>query len=159
MANQNATCAAARATTPQSSLKGNQQDGELRVLRSVYNDGLTLTLAIADTITWGYLPKGAVVVGGYLTYTAGTAACTANLGDVQSAARYLAATAINAAGTTSLQPPASIALGAVAGGGYEVAAPGPGLTTDDSAIISTIAGAGSPATQRIVLVLYYAANN
>lgn len=157
MANQNASCAAARATTPQVYLKGNQQDGEYRLMRSVYNDGLTLTLAIADTITWGFLPKGAVIVGGYLACTAGTAAATANLGDVQSAARYLAATAINAALNTSLSPPVNIGLGI--SGGYEVAAPNPGATTDDSAIISTIAGAGSPATQRIVLVLQYTANN
>jgi hypothetical protein len=111
MATQNASLSAARANTPQALLKGNQQDGELRIFRSVYNDGLTLTLAIADIISWGYLPKGALIVGGYLTYTAGTASCTANLGDLQSAARYLAATAINAAGTTSIQPPVNIGLG------------------------------------------------
>lgn len=157
MATQNATLSAARANTPQGLLKGNQQDGELRIFRSVYNDGLTLTLSIADIISWGYLPKGAVIVGGYLTYTAGTASCTINLGDVQSAARYLAATAINAAGTTSIQPPVNIA--SAASGGYEVAAPGPGLTTDDSELRSVVAGAGSPATQRIVLVAFYVANN
>lgn len=157
MATQNATLSAARANTPQGLLRGNQQDGELRIFRSVYNDGLTLTLAIADVISWGYLPKGGCIVGGYLTYTAGTAACTINLGDVQSAARYLAATAINAAGNTAVQPPVNIGLGI--SGGYEVAAPGPGLTTDDSEIRSVVAGAGSPATQRIVLVLFYVANN
>jgi hypothetical protein len=157
MATQNASLSAARATIPQSLLKGNQQDGELRVFRSVYNDGLTLTLSIADVISWGYLPKGGVIIGGYMTYTAGTASCTANVGDLQSAARYLAATAINAAGVTSLQPPVNITNAAT--GGYEVATPAPGLSTDDSEIRSVIAGAGSPATQRIVLVLFYVANN
>lgn len=157
MATVTASLATARATIPQSLVKGNQQDGELRIFRSVYNDALTGTLSIADVISWGYLPKGAVIVGGYLTYTAGTAACTANLGDLQSAARYLAATAINAAGTTSLQPPVNIA--SAVGTGYEIATPGPGLSTDDSEIRSVIAGAGSPATQRIVLMLFYVANN
>jgi hypothetical protein len=157
MATQNASLSAARANTPQALLRGNQQDGELRIFRSVYNDGLTLTLSIADIISWGYLPKGALIVGGYLTYTAGTASCTANLGDLQSAARYLAATAINAAGTTSIQPPVNIA--SAVSGGYEVATPAPGLSTDDSEIRSVIAGAGSPATQRIVLVAFYVANN
>lgn len=157
MANFQASCAAGRAATPQSYLKGNQQDGELRILRSVWNDALAATLAIADVIQWGYLPKGAVAIGGYLTYTAGTAACTINLGDVQLATRYLAATAINAAGVTSLQPPLNMTNAAVAG--YEVAAANPGATTDDSEVRSVVAGAGSPATQRIVLVLFYVANN
>jgi hypothetical protein len=157
MANQNASCAAGRAATPQSYLKGNQQDGELRCMRSVYNDGLTLTLAIADTITWGILPKGAVIIGGYLHFTTGTAACTINLGDTVLATRYLAATAINAAGSASLQPPLNMIN--AASGGYEVAAPLFGATTDDATILSVVAGAGSPATQRIVLVLFYVANN
>lgn len=157
MATFTASLATSRAATPQVLNKGNQQDGELRIFRSVWNDTLTQTLNIADVISWGYLPKGAVVVGGYFAVTAGTAAATANLGDLQLATRYLAATAINAALNTPVQPPLNIGLGA--SGGYEVAAPGPGLTTDDSEIRSVIAGAGSPATQRMVLVLFYVANN
>lgn len=157
MATVQASCAAGRAATPQSYLKGNQQDGELRVMRSVYNDALTGTLSIADIVQWGYLPKGAVAIGGYLTYTAGTASCTINLGDVLLATRYLAATSIAGAGTTSLQPALNIA--SAASGGYEVAAPNPGATTDDSEIRSVVAGAGSPATQRVVLMLFYVANN
>jgi hypothetical protein len=157
MATQNASLAANRALTPQTLNKGNQQDGELRVFRSVYNDGLTLTLAIADIISWGYLPKTAVVIGGYLSCTAGTASCTINLGDLQSAARYLAATSVAAAANTPIQPPVNIGLGISAG--YEIATPAPGISTDDSEIRSVVAGAGSPATQRIVLVLFYVANN
>jgi hypothetical protein len=157
MATVQASGAAGRAATPQSYLRGNQQDGELRILRSVWNDGLTATLSIADVVQWGYLPKGSVLVGGYLTYTAGTASCTINVGDVQLATRYLAATAINAAGTTSLQPPLNLVSAASAG--YEVAAANPGATTDDSEVRSVVAGAGSPATQRIVLMLFYVANN
>lgn len=157
MATGNASLAINRAATPQALNKGNQQDGELRIFRSVWNDGLTLTLNIADVISWGFLPKGAVVVGGYMACTAGTAAATANLGDLQLATRYLAATAINAALNTPVQPPLNIGLGLSAG--YEVAAPNPGAATDDSEIRSVIAGAGSPATQRIVLVLFYVTNS
>ena len=157
MATFTASLAANRANTPQLLNKGNQQDGEVKVFRSVWNDALTATLAIADVISWGFLPKGAVIVGGYMAYTAGTAACTINLGDLQSAARYLAATAINAAANTPVQPPVNIGLGI--SGGYEVAAPNPGASTDDSEIRSVVAGAGSPATQRIVLVLFYVTNN
>lgn len=153
----NASLATNRAATPQAYNKGNQQDGELRIFRSVWNDALTQALNIADVISWGFLPKGAVIVGGYLSYTAGTAACTINLGDPQSAARYLAATAVNAAGNTPVQPPVNIGLGI--SGGYEIAAPSPGSATDDSEVRSVVAGAGSPATQRIVLVLFYVANN
>jgi hypothetical protein len=157
MATGNASLSANRALTPQTLNKGNQQDGELRIFRSVWNDGLTLTLAIADVISWGFLPKTAVVVGGYLACTAGTAACTINLGDLQLATRYLAATAINAAANVAVQPSLNIGLGLSAG--YEVATPAPGLSTDDSEVRSVVAGAGSPATQRIVLVLFYVANN
>lgn len=149
----NASLATSRAAIPQVLTKGNQQDGRLRIFRSVWNDALTQALAIADVISWGYLPKGAVIVGGYLAYTAGTASATANLGDLQSAARYLAATAITSAANTAVQPPVNIGLGI--SGGYEVATPNPGQTNDDSEIRSVIAGAGSPATQRIVLVLFY----
>lgn len=157
MATFNASLSANRANIPQLLSKGNACDGELRIFRSVWNDALTATLAIADVISWGYLPKGALVVGGYMACTAGTAAATANLGDLQLATRYLAATAINAALNTAVQPPLNIGLGV--GTGYEVATPNPGGTTDDSEIRSVIAGAGSPATQRIVLVLFYVTNN
>jgi len=157
MVTKTASLATSRAATPQTLTAGNQQDGELRIFRSVWNNGLTETLAIADVISWGYLPKGAVVVGGYMACTAGTAAATANLGDLQLATRYLAATAINAALNTQIGPPVNIGLGL--SGGYEVATPNPGQTNDDSEVRSVIAGAGSPATQRIVLVLFYVCNN
>lgn len=157
MATQNASISANRALIPQALNKGNALDGELRIFRSIYNDGLTLTLSIADIISWGYLPKGAVIVHGYLACTAGTASCTINLGDLQSAARYLAATSIAAAANTPIGPPLNIGLGL--SGGYEIATPNPGGSTDDSEIRSVVAGAGSPATQRIVLVLFYVTNN
>lgn len=156
MANFQANVAANRAATPQVLSKGNQQDAELRILRSTYTAPAAAPPQIADVIQWGYLPKGAVIVGGYLNYAAGTAACTINLGDPQSAARYLAATAINAAGNTPVQPPVLATNG---GPQYEVATPNPGAATDDSEIRSVVAGAAIAVNQVINLVLFYVTNN
>lgn len=151
-----ATCAAGRATVPQSYLKGNQQDGEMRVMRSTYTAPAASPPQIADVLQWGYLPKGAVVLQFYLSYGAAGAGCTINLGDVQSAARYLAATSIAAAGNTGPSIPANQGSG---GAAYEVAAPGPGLTTDDSEIRSVVAGAAIAVNTVVNLVLTYVANN
>jgi hypothetical protein len=156
MANFQATLAANRAALPQVLNKGNQQDGELRIFRSTYTAPAAGMPQIGDVIQWGYLPRGAVVVGGYMNYGAGTAACTINLGDPQSATRYLAATAINAAGNTPVQPPAAATNG---GPQYEVVNPNPGASTDDSEVRSVVAGAQIAAGQVINLVLFYAANN
>jgi hypothetical protein len=145
-----------RATTPQALNKGNQQDGELRIFRAKYTAPASSPPAIADIISWGYLPKGAVIVGGYLNYAAGTASCTINIGDLQSAARYLAATSIASAGNTAVQPPVNATNG---GASYEIATPAPGLSTDDSEIRSVVAGAAIAVNQVINLVLFYVNNN
>jgi len=154
MANFQATLAANRANNPQLVNKANQQHGALRVFRSVYTAPASSPPQVADVIQWGYLPKGAVVLQGKLNYGAGTAACTINLGDPQSAARYLAATAINAAGATAVLP-----VNQTNGGtDYEVATPNPGASTDDSEIRSVVAGAAVAANQVINLTLYYVVN-
>jgi hypothetical protein len=90
-----------RCSRPQTLNKGNQQDGELRIFRSVYNDGLTRRSRSRTSSRGAFCRKGAVVVGGYLTYTAGTARAR-SISATCSAARYLAATAINAAGNTQI---------------------------------------------------------
>lgn len=156
MANFQATLAALRLTTPQSLAKGNQQDGEKRVFRSTYTAPAASPPQIADVLQWGYLPKGAVVLSFYLTYGAAGAGCTINLGDVQSAARYMAATSIAAAGNTGPSVPANLGSG---GAAYEVAAPNPGATTDDSEIRSVVAGAAIAVNTVINLVLEYVQNN
>lgn len=156
MANFLATLGINRAAIPQVYNKGNQQDGEKRIFRSTYTAPASSPPQIADTITWGYLPKGAVVTGFYFTYGAAGAGCTINLGDPQSAARYMAATSIAAAGNTGPSVPANLGSG---GAAYEVAAPLPGSSTDDSELRSTVAGAQIAVNTVINLVLEYVTNN
>jgi hypothetical protein len=68
--------------------------------------------AIGDKIIWGRLPVKARIIAALsrILYNAGTASCTANLGDQFLATRYLAATAINAAGSTALSEATMTAL-------------------------------------------------
>ena len=85
--------------------KVNRNAGRVRFFNSVYRAPASGTApAIGDKIIWGKLPTKARVLPhlSLLAYNAGTASCTANLGDQFLATRYLGATAINAAGTTIL---------------------------------------------------------
>ena len=81
-------------------------------------------------------------------WTPGTAASTANLGDAASAARHLAATAINAAG--SAVPEAQSASGAQ----FEVTDASE-AATNNSRLISTVAGAAIPIGQVLTLKVAY----
>lgn len=155
MANFQATLAGYRANTPQILAKANEQNARVRVFRAKYTAPAAGMPQIGDVIQWGYLPKGAIILQGKLNYSAGTAACTINLGDVQSAARYLAATAINAAGATAVLPVNQTNGGA----DYEVATPNPGGSNDDSEIRSVVAGAQIAAGQVINLTLLYVDNS
>lgn len=86
-------------------LKANRVLGRMRFFSSVYRAPASgAAPAIADKIIWGRLPLKFRVLPhlSLLAYNAGTASCTANLGDQFLATRYLAATAINAASTTIL---------------------------------------------------------
>lgn len=81
--------------------KANRSGGRIRIFEAMYRaPALGAAPAIADKIVWGKLPAKARILG-YLSklyWTAGTAACTLNLGDQFVVARHLAATAITAAG-------------------------------------------------------------
>lgn len=81
-------------------VKASKLGGRLRLLESFFVVPAA-TLAIADKIVWGKLPQKAKLLGhlSKLTFTAGTASSTVNLGDNIVPARYLAATAVNAAGS------------------------------------------------------------
>jgi hypothetical protein len=84
--------------------RANRGGGRIRYLESTYIAPSSGTApAIADRIIWGKLPVRARILGhlSRLDFNAGTASCTINLGDQFSAARHLAATAINAAGTAT----------------------------------------------------------
>lgn len=86
-------------------MKANRTLGRVRFFSSVYRAPASGTApAIADKIIWGKLPTKFRVLPylSLLTYNTGTAACTLNVGDQFLATRYLAATAINAAGQTIL---------------------------------------------------------
>lgn len=81
-------------------VKANRSGGRLRFFEAAFVVPAA-TLAIADKIVWGKLPTKAKIVGhlSKLTFTAGTASSTVNLGDNIVPARHLAATAVNAAGS------------------------------------------------------------
>lgn len=155
MANFQATLATYRANNPQLLAKANEQNARVRVFRSKYTAPASSPPQIGDVIQWGYLPKGAIVLQGKLNYGAGTASCTVNLGDPQSAARYLAATSIASAGATAVLPVNQTNGGA----DYEVASPNPGASTDDSEIRSVVAGAAVAVNQVINLTLLYVDNS
>lgn len=75
--------------------------GRLRMLESLFVAPASGTApAIGDKIIWGKVPVSCRIQNhlSKLSWNTGTAACTLNLGDNVTAARYLAATAINATG-------------------------------------------------------------
>jgi hypothetical protein len=112
---------------------------------------------VGEKIYWGQLPLGARVLGhlGLLSFAAGAASSTLNLGDNASAARHLAATAVNAAG--SAVPSAAMASGA----SFETSDATANATnlfvsaTDNCTLVSTVAGATLGAGQVITLTLPY----
>jgi hypothetical protein len=140
MASVNADIRANEVATPPSRSKVNRQMGRVRIFEATVTP--TAAVAIGEKITWGSLPKGARVLGNMskLYFSAGTAASTLNLGDAASAARHLAATAINAAG--SAVPEAANASGAQFETSDDSSA-----ATNDCTLISTVAGAAIPIGQ------------
>ncbi len=102
MANFNAIALGLYALTPGIKTKAGSMHGKLRMAEWIYRAPSSGTApAIADKIIWGKLPVRVKVFGqsSLMQFAAGTASCTANLGDNTLATRHLAATAINAAGT------------------------------------------------------------
>ncbi len=87
---------------PQTRVHSNRVNGRVRIFHSLFRAPAAGTApAIADRIIWGKVPLGARILGhlGRLDFSAGTAACTINVGDQFVPARHLAATAITAAGS------------------------------------------------------------
>ena len=153
MATVNASVAAARAALPQQLVKPNLQGADIQVLVSTYTVPAG-GVAIDDKISWGLLPFGArLMPGTKLYFGAGAASSTINLGDPVSAARYLAATSVASAGSAVAE--AQFANGAL----FEVTVAQQGLATDQSELLSTVAGAALQAGQVITLVAQYAGQN
>lgn len=87
--------------TPPTRVKVNKLQGRIRYALGIYTVLATAIPAIADTVAFVRIPRGARILGwlGLLSWTAGQAAETLNLGDAVTPARHLAATAVTAAGT------------------------------------------------------------
>lgn len=153
MATVNASVSAARAALPQQLVKPNLQGADIQILVSTYTVPVG-GVAIGDKISWGLLPFGArLMPGTKLYFSAGAASSTLNLGDTASQARYLAATAVTSAGNAAAE--AQFAAGAL----FEVTVAQPGAATDQSELLSTVAGAALQAGQVITLVAQYAGQN
>jgi hypothetical protein len=148
-----ASLAAARVAYPQTLVKPNLQGGDLQAFISTYTVPAG-GQAIADVISWGYLPFGARLMPGTAIYcSAGTASSTINLGDPVTPARYMAAS--SAASAAKLLAEAQFASGALA----EVTVVKPGDATDTSELRSVVAGATLLAGQVLTLVAVYAGQN
>ena len=150
MANFQADIAAALAATPPSRVKSNKYHGSIRWFESTYTAPSSSPPQIADTIEFGSLPVGARVIGplSSLNYSAGTASSTLAIGDAASAARHLAATAINAAGNTALANPANGAAS------FETS-DNSAAATNNCKLLGTVAGAAVAANQVITLRVAY----
>lgn len=123
-------------------LGGDVLAGKVRYMMSTYTVPAG-TLAISDTINWGTLPKRARLLGNLtkMYWSTGAASSTLNLGDAASAARYLAATSVTTAGGAICE--AANASGATF------------VTTAQTDLVSTVAGAALPANQVITLHVAY----
>lgn len=153
MATVNASVSAALAALPQQLVKPNVQGADVQVLVSTYTVPVG-GLPIADKISWGQLPLGARLMPDTKVYcSVGAASSTLNLGDPVVPARYMAATSVATAGSAVAE--AQFANGAL----FEVAVAQKGLATDQSELLSTVAGAALLAGQVITLVAQYAGQN
>jgi hypothetical protein len=143
-------------TPPATRVKANKQGGRIRIFEAQYVVP-AVPPGIGDKIVWGKLPVRSRVIGhlGQLNFGAGNAASTLNLGDNVSAARHLAATAVNAAGVAV--PQAQSANGASFETSDDTANVGNTFVsaTDDCTLISTVAGAALLAGQVITLRMPY----
>lgn len=154
MANGNASLAAARVASQQALVKNNQLDGNVKCFVSTFTNPAAGGVGIGEYISWGFLPQGArLLPGAKIYFSAGAASSTINLGDPASAARYLAATSVAAAGNATAE--AQFANGALT----EVDVVAPGQATDKSELRSTVAGAALGANQVLTLVAQYVSNN
>lgn len=141
MANFNASIATGFATNPVPTNKPDVTELHSRIRYFVSTITVPAGTAIADTITWMTLPLGARFLGhlSKMYFAAGAASSTLNLGDSVTPARYLAATAVNAAGNAV--PEAANASGAT----FKTS-----LSTHLT-LTSTVAGAGLLTGQVITL--------
>lgn len=143
---------------PATRVKANRINGRIRIFEASYTVPASGMPGIGEKIIWGKLPVGARTFGnmGKLYFSAGAATSTLNLGDNVSAARHLAATAVNAAG--SAVPEAANASGAQFETDNDSASLANAFVSalDNCTLISTVAGAALGAGQVITLRMPYA---
>ena len=152
MANFNADIAANLAATPPVRDKTRQINGRVRWFEATFT-ALAANPQIADTITWGTLPNNCRPIGhlALLSWSAGTVACTLNLGDAASVARHLAATGVNVAGS-------AVPNATQANGGQFDTTDISSAATNNCTLISTVAGAVVAVGQVITLRFPYVAD-
>jgi len=142
---------------PPTRIKVNLNHGRIRYACGLWAANATAP-QIADILYFVRLPVGVRILGyiSRLSWNAGTAACTMNLGDNVTVARHLAATAINAAGNAT-PAVASDSLGTTAYETTDGTKDGTGVpsSTNDTDIRGTVAGAVVAITQNIGLHMAY----
>lgn len=138
-------------------VKVNRLHGRIRFALGLWAANATAP-QIADILYFVRLPKGVRILGhlSQLSFNAGTAASTMNLGDNASAARHLAATAINAAGV-AVPDAVTKNLGVTPFETTDDTRDGTGLgsATNDCDLRGTVAGAVVAVTQNLALYMAY----
>lgn len=143
--------------TPPVRVKVNRLHGRIRFAMGLWAANATAP-QIADILYFVRLPVGVRILGylSRLSFNAGTAASTMNLGDNVTPARHLAATAINAAGNAT---PAVVtdSLGVAPNETTDASKDGTGVpsATNDADIRGTVAGAAVAVTQNLGLYMAY----
>lgn len=146
-------------TAPQTRVGANKHGGTMRTFEATYIVPTPAPI-IGDKLIWGKLPVRSRMLGhlGLLSWSAGSASSTLNVGDGAGAARHLAATAVASAG--SAVPQAAITAGASFETTDDTASATNGFvsTADNCTLVSTVAGAALLAGQRITLRMPYVQN-
>lgn len=143
--------------TPPVRVKVNRLHGRIRFAMGLWAAN-AVAPQIADILYFVRLPVGVRILGylSRLSFNAGTAASTMNLGDNVTPARHLAATAINAAGNAT---PSVVtdSLGVAPNETTDASKDGTGVpsATNDCDIRGTVAGAVVAVTQNIGLYVAY----
>lgn len=143
--------------TPPVRVKVNRLHGRIRFALGLWAAN-AVAPQIADVLYFVRLPVGVRILGylSRLSFNAGTAASTMNLGDNASAARHLAATAINAAGV-AVPDAVTKNLGVTPFETTDDTRDGTGLgsATNDCDLRGTVAGAVVAVTQNLALYMAY----
>lgn len=151
MPNINGDVRTAQASNPPTQLKVNRYHGRVRFIEMAATVPASNGPGIGEDIVFGSVPRGARIIPhlSRLDFSAGAASSTLAIGDPSNTSRYLAATAVNAAGNATLTTPANAAAL------YETVNDTEGATANDCLIRGRVAGAALGAGQVFALRLAY----